>query len=77
MNAMSTPAKRSLPRRIFHGIRNCLAVIGLFFLVYHVLGDDTRDSQDSRFDGPIPTDQIKARAWLIVWPFSRIGFVNP
>jgi len=43
---------------------------------YYVLGDDTRDSDDSRFNAPIPRDRIVGRAWLIVWPLSRIGFVN-
>ncbi len=44
---------------------------------YFVFGDDSRDSQDSRFEGPISADQIRARPWLIVWPPSRIGWVNP
>jgi signal peptidase I len=44
---------------------------------YFYLGDDSRDSMDSRFDGPIDADRIIARAWLIVWPPDRIGFVNP
>ncbi|MBN1492410.1 MAG: signal peptidase I [Phycisphaerae bacterium] len=44
---------------------------------YYVLGDETRDSFDSRFDGPVPPERICGRAWLIVWPPSRIGFVNP
>ncbi len=44
---------------------------------YYVLGDDTKDSQDSRYDGPIPPGRIMGRPWLIVWPPSRIGFVNP
>lgn len=44
---------------------------------YYVLGDDTRDSFDSRFEGPVPRDCILSRPWLIVWPPSRIGFVNP
>lgn len=43
---------------------------------YYVLGDDSRDSQDSRYDGPIPTKEIRGRAWLIVWPPKRMGFVN-
>jgi signal peptidase I len=44
---------------------------------YCVLGDDTRDSQDSRFEDPIPRDRIVGRAWLRVWPPKRIGWVNP
>jgi signal peptidase I len=44
---------------------------------YFVLGDDSKDSQDSRYTGPLDLHQIKGRAWLRVWPLSRIGFVNP
>jgi signal peptidase I len=44
---------------------------------YYVLGDDSQDSEDSRFEGPVGPDRIRGRAWLIVWPLSRIGFVNP
>ena len=44
---------------------------------YFVLGDDSRDSQDSRFTGPLKRDRIKGRAWLRVWPPSRMGFINP
>jgi signal peptidase I len=42
---------------------------------YYVLGDHTRDSDDSRFNGPIQPHRIIGRAWLIVWPISRFGFV--
>jgi signal peptidase I len=44
---------------------------------YFVLGDDSRDSDDSRFEGPIQWNQVRARVWLRVWPLSRFGFVNP
>jgi signal peptidase I len=44
---------------------------------YFVLGDDTRDSQDSRFEGPMSRDSITGRAWLRVWPPRRVGWVNP
>jgi signal peptidase I len=43
---------------------------------YYVLGDDSADSQDSRFDGSVTMNRIRARAWLIVWPPSRIGWVR-
>ena len=42
---------------------------------YYVLGDDTKDSDDSRFNGPVTSDRIVGRAWLIVAPWSRFGFV--
>jgi len=44
---------------------------------YFVLGDDSRDSDDSRFEGPVQWSNVRGRVWLRVWPPSRIGFVNP
>jgi len=44
---------------------------------YYMLGDDSRDSEDSRFEGPVQRKQVMGRAWLIVWPPERIGPVNP
>jgi signal peptidase I len=44
---------------------------------YFVLGDDSRDSDDSRFNGPLAPKEIHGRAWLIVYPRTRLGFVNP
>lgn len=43
---------------------------------YYLLGDDLKDSDDSRFNGPTPAKQVQGRAWLIVWPWSRFGFVK-
>jgi signal peptidase I len=43
---------------------------------YYLLGDDSRDSEDSRFTGPIARSQITGRSWLIVWPLSRFGWVS-
>jgi signal peptidase I len=44
---------------------------------YFLLGDDTRDSYDSRFTGVLKTDDIEGRAWMIVWPPSRIRLLTP
>jgi signal peptidase I len=44
---------------------------------YFVLGDDTKDSQDSRWEGPVAPTEIRSRVWLRIWPPARIGFVNP
>jgi len=44
---------------------------------YYYLGDDVRDTIDSRMEGTIGSDAIVGRVWLIVWPWERIGFVNP
>lgn len=43
---------------------------------YLMLGDDSLDSYDSRYEGPVAPGAIRARAWLIVWPPRRMGFVN-
>ncbi len=43
---------------------------------YFVLGDDSMDSEDSRFEGPIPSSWILGRAWLIFHPVARIGWIN-
>lgn len=44
---------------------------------YFVMGDDSKDSQDSRFEGPADPDRIRGRAWLIVWPPERIRRLDP
>jgi signal peptidase I len=43
---------------------------------YYVLGDYSRDSVDSRFNGPVRPDQLIGRAWLILAPSPRRGFIN-
>jgi len=43
---------------------------------YYLLGDDSRDSYDSRFSGPVPKQEFRGRAWCVVWPISRFGMVR-
>jgi signal peptidase I len=43
---------------------------------YYLLGDESVDSYDSRFTGPVPASSLHGRVWLIVWPPARIGFVR-
>jgi signal peptidase I len=43
---------------------------------FYVLGDDLKDSDDSRFNGPVPANRVIGRAWLIVWPWKRFGWVR-
>lgn len=43
--------------------------LGTFF----VMGDNRASSQDSRFFGPIPGEDIVGRAFVIIWPPSRWG----
>lgn len=40
---------------------------------YFLLGDDPNGSYDSRFFGPVPLADIKGRAVLRLWPFSRVS----
>jgi signal peptidase I len=39
---------------------------------YFVLGDNTRDANDSRYQGPVTGDAIVGRVTRIYWPFGRI-----
>ena len=38
-----------------------------------VMGDNRTDSHDGRCFGPIPKKLIVGRAFLIIWPPSKIG----
>lgn len=39
---------------------------------YFVCGDNRQHSSDSRTFGPISEDQIKAKSWLVYYPFSNL-----
>ena len=36
-----------------------------------VMGDNRNVSQDSRVFGPIPTEDVVGRAFILLWPPSR------
>jgi signal peptidase I len=40
-----------------------------------VMGDNRRDSRDSRFFGPIQESSIVGRAFIRIWPLTSIGFL--
>jgi len=40
-----------------------------------VLGDNRTDSEDSRYFGFVPIDNIIGKAWLTYWPTDHIGVV--
>lgn len=44
---------------------------------YYVLGDYSKDSDDSRFNGPVHPRDIVGRTWFIAAPRSRMRFINP
>ena len=42
---------------------------------YFMMGDNRGDSADSRIIGPIPKRLFIGRAFVRVWPLSRLGFL--
>lgn len=56
---------KSLPA--FHGARKIKVPSEMYF----VLGDNTYDSEDSRFWGFLPEQNIKGRAFLVFFPWNR------
>ncbi len=41
----------------------------------YLLGDNRRNSTDSRVFGPVPVDAIIGKAWLANWPLDEFGFI--
>lgn len=39
----------------------------------YLMGDETRDSQDSRFEGTFPIERVRGRVLARVWPPGRAG----
>ncbi len=43
---------------------------------YYVIGDNRRNSNDSRSWGQVPEDNIVGRVWLVYWPWDDIHVVD-
>jgi len=41
-----------------------------------VMGDNRNFSRDSRAIGPIPIENIRARAWISIWPVEEIRLID-
>jgi len=42
---------------------------------FFVMGDNRKDSYDSRYWGPLPGDYVVGRAFVRMWPLDRIGLL--
>ena len=43
---------------------------------YFLLGDNSEQSLDSRYFGPIPKENVVAKATIIYWPLTRLGEIE-
>jgi signal peptidase I len=63
------------PWTYFHTIGTPIGHVTVPKNSYFVMGDNRADSCDSRIWGTVPRSDIIGKAFLRIWPPSRIGFI--
>lgn len=43
---------------------------------YYLVGDNRPGSSDSRFWGPVVTQDIIGRASFVIWPLNRVRYID-
>ena len=71
--------EKRLTQHPFDGIEY-LSDLGEFGVVPHknifVLGDNSKNSRDSRYFGPVPEKDVIGRVYRIFWPLKRRGVIE-
>lgn len=66
----------NIPAESRHPLRRPLDSITLGEGEYYALGDNTGNSRDSRFWGPVPAKNLIGTASFVYWPFPRFKLID-